>query len=321
MLLGSAVFATSLSISSVATLNPSPAVFSFTSSAPGAVVQSAGTTVSGGSLTQVGVTTYCVPVLDGSVSAGTGGGSSLTVSLTTTNANDIIYVIVVINAGSTNAPTATGLTFLRRGASDISVPGAVMGVYYAVASSAGTYSITESASRQKDTVVVAFGVSGAKTASPFDPNASIPKSATGPGTTASVTISTSNPDDFIIGAVADNGRSDPSGGTAVAPFILIATQNDGVDRKVDGSAEYYQVTTTQKNLVVAFNTDPTAKNWAIMADAIVNAPHTISVSVLDSNGNTIGSGTASITTCGLTNVSISPSPSMASVRKIVVSIA
>jgi len=213
--------------------------------------------------------------LDGSASAGStvAGTATISVALTTAQFPDVIYVVVANDNGATiNVPTASGLTFTQRG-SQVNGRSESIADFYAIASSPlSSVTITATDGGRNDMVIVAFGIVGANTASPFDTHAGIPASATGRGTSASVTISTTNANDFIIGAFADSGTHRPSRGTAGTGFTLIATQGDNADQIVDGSAEYQIVSTAQTNLAVTFTADPSASDWAGIADAVVRAP-------------------------------------------------
>ncbi len=199
--------------------------------------------------------------LDGSVSTRV-TASTATVSLVTTSTNDVIYVVVAVNAGTINTPTATGLTFTLR----LNVVGTseVLVTFYAIAASAGTFSITATASGNTEMILIAFGISGANTTTPFDSNVSVPASATGTGTAASVTVSTSNANDFVVGAVGDNSGSNPTAGTG---FTQIAVNHRTL---VSGGAEDEIVSATQTNLAVTF-TATSATNWAMIADAVIAA--------------------------------------------------
>src|SRR6266550_6469328 len=149
--------------------------------------------------------------LDGS---GTGSGSaatSYTIGLTTSNANDVLYLSHVNGQSGTvtSVTSSPSLTWTQRASvtySTVVSPSNNLETWYAVWGSSGSITITVNLSAAVNSAGVAFGVSGANTASPFDSNAAIPHTNSGDaGTTASVTISTSNANDFLIGAVGLTG--------------------------------------------------------------------------------------------------------------------
>jgi hypothetical protein len=108
--------------------------------------------------------------------------------------------------------------------------------------------------------VIAFGISGANTSSPFDPNPSLPSSNSGNtyvGGSPSVTASTSNSQDFIMGFLS---TGDAPTTTITPGFTPISNQGFQV-------VEYKIVTLTQTNLVENYtlsNNEP----WIAVADAV-----------------------------------------------------
>jgi hypothetical protein len=246
-------------------------------------------------------------IVNAEIKPAAGTNPSTSVSLTTTSANDVIYVEVVTdNTGTINTPTAPGLTFtLRMG--PITQGTVRESTYYAIASSVlSGVSISESITGGGGEVeLIAFGVSGANTGSPFDANAAVPASATGISTAGSVTISTSNANDLIIGAFGSNGGTTHS---AASPWTLIRSV---VGYLNDGDIEYQSVSAIQTNLAVTM-TLTSANAWTGIADAIQSAstpgadvfvrnvgvaPTTlVSVYIFDQSSNTFVSQTAISTT-------------------------
>jgi hypothetical protein len=114
---------------------------------------------------------------------------------------------------------------------------------------------------------VAFGISGANTVAPFD--VPTPPSATGNGKVASVSITTSNANDLIIGAVGIWYPVPPL--LQGVGFTLIATQTS---TNLETSAEYRIVSTPQTGLPVSYDwsTYPYPSDWAMIADAVKKAP-------------------------------------------------
>ncbi len=241
---------------------------------------SAGTLATDGSATGCfGATTQTAPCTASTTTASTG-------TLTTTKSPDVI----VVSIDDENAPnavidtvktvTATGLTFVPRSSNTLGTPTYQdLEVWYAIASSAFSGAITVTLnSATDDAVIVAFGVSGANTASPWDQNPSLPATATGPtGVAPSVGgVATSNSNDIILGFQA-NGDSTAVGATtetAGSAFGLVANYNNGGGANdADGAAEDKVVTATQTGATVAFGTSITlADPWLVIADAIEASP-------------------------------------------------
>ncbi len=226
--------------------------------------------------------------LDGSASANSGGGTTISIGLTTTKTNDLLYVTVTIGGGSTVSSVASSpsLTWTRRLSLAFST-NRHLDAWYAVWTGSGTNTITVTLSGASNAAGVAFGISGANTVSPFDSNAAIPGSATGTaGTSASVSISTSNPSDFLIGALGLQGNPGVMTGTG---FTLILTQTagtTGANIQTD-SVESQIVTATQSNLAVGYSWSG-AEDWAILGDAIVSAqPVSVALRTTDSSGTLV----------------------------------
>ncbi len=202
------------------------------------------------------------PALDVSNTASTGGSSSYTVSFTTTKANDILYVVVSTGSSNTATISGGGLTWAQRGA-NVAISGTrTLQAFWAHESSIGAITITINLSGSSTSSVVAYAVSGANTASPFD--VATPITNTGSTSPATATISTNNAD-FIIGAVGVRHASISL--TAGTGFTSIGSVTS-FDPEV--GAEYKTVTTAQTNLGVSY-TLGSSNNWAIIVDAIKGA--------------------------------------------------
>lgn len=214
----------------------------------------------------------------------TTGTSSGSATLTTTNSNDVIVILVSNeNTGSVlrtvSGVSSTGLTFLKRSGGSIgTTPFSDLEVWYAIASSplaSAAISVTLSGITD-DATVVAFGVSGANTTTPWDPNASLPTPAA-TATTASIPsvggVSTTNSNDMLFGFTGLSTSSDASFPTETAGsgFALVtAPQLDGGGiGGSEGAAEYKVVSVTQSSTTVAFGTTTdSADNWIMIGDAI-----------------------------------------------------
>jgi hypothetical protein len=141
--------------------------------------------------------------------------------------------------------------------------------------------------------IIAFGINGANTASPFDANSALPAKSTGSGTTQSVAVSTSNPNDYLIGAIAikpvSGNAPNPTAGTG---FTSIQSNNQG---SVGGAAESKSVTDVQSGASVSFSTRTTSVTWAMIGDAVKG----LGTSVIDDTGfSAPGAGTSFTVTDG-----------------------
>ena len=131
----------------------------------------------------------------------------LQLSLITTNANQLIYVVVSYDDGNTlYTPTSTpSLTWTLRGttpSTDVYSSGdSILKTFYAIDSSTGpiTINIQSTADELSDYYcsALAFAVTGVNTTSPFDGSAQI---AIGQSTMPQDTITTQYPNDMVIGA-------------------------------------------------------------------------------------------------------------------------
>lgn len=201
--------------------------------------------------------------LDGSASATGTPPASLT--LTTTQPNDVVVFVCVTNGPSGDAvlslSDAAGLTWRRRSLLLSAFP-AAYSVYWATAPnplSADVISFTlDPAVNFAD--VYAFAVSGANTANPWDPDPSLPEiepdSEIPDG--GNGTISTSNAAGGFLFGVYGSGLAGPSAGAGWTeienqPFVLV---------------EYNVVTAKQTNLTVAATV---GNSINFIADAIVPA--------------------------------------------------
>lgn len=206
--------------------------------------------------------------LDNYVASDTTSGNTMTLTLYTTNPNDVLYLSWVGSSGqtikdvSTVSPPST-TTWKQR--AHISPDGANWeDTWYAI-SSAGetTYTINITMSNTAGgCAAILFGVSGANTTTPFDGNA-----RTSDGLAAAqgnVLVTTSNANDLIVGALGVQANC-----VALVNWQTpIATQIVGASRYI--SAEYAIETTKQTNLNVGYAWNSGYKgNWAIIADAIM----------------------------------------------------
>lgn len=147
--------------------------------------------------------------LDGHATANTGAGTSVAPNLTTTAGSGVIVVLYVANAApaASNPVTASGLVF---GAPRISTNdgGDYFAEFTAPYTSNFSGSITVQAASSTYLTALAFGIGGAATSNYYDSNVSLPAVNNTGGT--SISITTSNADDFIFGfGVSPIGSGNP----------------------------------------------------------------------------------------------------------------
>ena len=255
---------------------------------------------------------HAAGALDGSATyASAGNVAAGTVTLTTSNSNDIIYVFVTVrdNGPTVSSVTAGGLTFARRGT--VVNAGNVIGdAWFAIAgsallSSAITVSLTGGSTR---ITITAFGVSGANTSCPFDPNVTSPSTATGNSGTASVTVSTSTANDFLLGLIAvwiPNGGTTPtfSPGTGFTTIQAVSSSAGGVSN-VQGDSQYEVVSSSQTNLAVSGTINP-ADQWGMIGDAIQTGAGTaVCQPMTITTANSAPSATGTLTGCNVSPTTI-----------------
>ena len=205
--------------------------------------------------------------LDGSGS--NSGEDNATVSLTTTYANDTLYLSVATESNAA-APTiaSTPILIWTQRAVATYTDGVRAYTFYAIATASGVISITVT-NEDYNLAVVVFGVSGSDTASPFDTASA--STANGVSNSASVSISTTNANDFVIGALGVSAGSSTTL-TKDSSFTLILTQAYGIT--TNGARQ----TSDEYRIVSATGTyTPTYTlsayfSWVMIADAIKKAP-------------------------------------------------
>jgi len=229
-----------------------------------------------------------VLALDGTA---TGSSNSTATSLvlgglTTTNAGDVICVAAMTdNSAFSGARTLTGVsgtgttgwaarkTLTGNTGSFHNLAfelwcGTASGTLSAVALTldySGSGSFTAAAA-------FAFGISGANTASPFDPaNSSTATDLSGSTSVPSTTITTTNANDILI-AVLGTGESGPTFGDVQSTFTAITSINGfgGPNFNAIGAeGEYKVVSATQSGASVGFT--GSHGNWFLIVDAIKQA--------------------------------------------------
>jgi hypothetical protein len=208
--------------------------------------------------------------LDGHATGGNSASASTTVTLTTTNANDVIIVQAVgVNASgaiTVSSVTASGLTFTKRKALVFATNDTIE-LWWAIAAAplsakVITVNWSSSVSAANVAALCAFGVSGADTRNPWDPDASLPATATGSNSVPTVSgVSTDSPDTILLGLSAELTALTETAGSG---FTLIDSTTQGA---VTAADEYQVVSGPQSSVSVAFGTTTTA-SWSMIADAI-----------------------------------------------------
>ncbi len=141
--------------------------------------------------------------------------------------------------------------------------------YYAITSSAATFTITATMAGTSTYDIYAFGITGANTASPFDADFTANSLLTGHSSSGAPTVtgvSTANTNDIIVGLV---GVASTTLETASSPFTLVGSAHDQTGQGI--AAEDEIVSTTQSGITVSFGTSPGAE-WTEIVDAVEAVP-------------------------------------------------
>jgi hypothetical protein len=178
--------------------------------------------------------------IDGTNHASVNPGTSLNATITTTLPNDIICVCCQTNGGPLTGVSSTALgafTFGGRGG------GAPFYQEFWYAVSSGTLSadtVTVNATSNAYIVFDVFAISGANTSTPLDGSVVT-------GSTAPLSITTTNANDIIVGSFRMSTGSDAVG----AGFTIISAASN-LDYIL---TEYQIVSATQTGLSVGINTN------------------------------------------------------------------
>ncbi len=226
----------------------------------------------------VGNSTPCnsIPLkLDGSASNTWSGTAAGTATLSTTQANDIIVVMVgsenpsaIEKVSSISSPKIPGGEWHERSnLSELTASYTDMEVWWAYSSNQlSSEPITATlAGSPDDATIIAFGISGADTAAPWDTNAALPAKATGSNATPSVKISTTAQNALILGfaSTASNPVITPGGGFSQIQNIVAA----GGAMFDSGLAEYTVASSPQTGRAVNA-TLGVHELWLLSGDAI-----------------------------------------------------
>lgn len=196
--------------------------------------------------------------LDGSVHKNVVGPASTTVTLSTSNAGDVIVAFITINlanVASISSANTTGWTARKVQGTGT---GSFIEEWRGVAASAlSSEVITLSFGVGVGfTTIDVFGISGADTTTIYDSNAALPDG----GTTGNRSITTTNANDILIAGYRFGSTANPTQGTGW-------TKISGADFQL---TEYLIVSATQSGTAAAIGTGSGDQNAGI-ADAIIQA--------------------------------------------------
>jgi hypothetical protein len=237
--------------------------------------------------------------LDGFIGANFSGTNSGGMTLTTSNNDDIIIVAIGHEdhghtIGQTvSSVTATGLTFAKRASAfnHGDVDGSACEVWWAYAAAAGSYPITVTLTGAiDDACIIAFGVTGADTAAPFDEAAVLPQINTGrnaspwfTGHNQSGPLSTRNADTFLF--TIGGGQTNPQSAFA-SPWTQIISQGNGGGALFSGCRAYYQIVSAEQHELPIQSSDATTNFWCQITDAIVAASPSPNLASIATDGLT-----------------------------------
>ncbi|MGH9918420.1 MAG: hypothetical protein ACRD6W_06070, partial [Nitrososphaerales archaeon] len=209
---------------------------------------------------------------DGTSSNECDSSTSCSTTLSTGYSDDVIFVSVTDSFGTndlTSLSDSAGLTWTLRqsltGSSNYDIY-----TYYAIAqSSLSSDSITAqfnggSHGSAPNDRIMAIGISGANTASPFDPNLGTAPTHTGTNAAPTVTFTTTNAKDLIIGTVADTSDTITAGASGYTAILCCTTQD---------SALQYKVVSATGSQTPSFTASGSIA-WGEIGDAIQAAPAT-----------------------------------------------
>ena len=254
------------------TSSGSPSTTRYVWSSTGGLSQTLQTNTFAASATGTITATYTTQTfgIDTSNTGTSTNSATVTTTLTNCKAGDVIVVLGSANGDVVSSVTdslGTHLSWAQRDTVDVSSHQRIS-EWYAVFSAGGSITISvtfPSTDATNGLSIIAFAISGAKTPSPYDTNAGLPRSTTGTSTSApSYTMSTSNAYDMLIGLEGSRTATTETSGSGFT-LIKAVTTSAG-----NAAAEYKIVSSTQSGTTVSFGTS-TASSWAIIADAVQRA--------------------------------------------------
>jgi hypothetical protein len=213
--------------------------------------------------------------IDGSATGGAIKGSSVSAELTTKNPDDLIVAEVTANGAvpASSCSDTSSLTWHSRVANMYPAGGspAVVELYAVSTNALSSDKITCWLAITGNLSLIVFGVSGANLTSPFDPSGSLPASAVGgSGSEPSVSVTTSNGPDMIVGTVSNMyspASYDPPYGNFTFLTWAAANETKGTP---PGESVAYNVVDEPGTYGLSFEAPSTAR-WTVVADAIRSA--------------------------------------------------
>ena len=224
--------------------------------------------------------------LDGSATGVWTSGASFTITATTANPNDVIVIwAVTYKSGSsiTVSSLSDSLGKVTWQSSARSTYTSCTGTqettqteWYGTASTAVSSDVITASLSGIPTSAAGeeFAVTGANTASPFDPNVNVPKTGlstcTGTAATPSVSgLSTTNNNDFLFALYGGYTSTTETAGVGGTLIRTVAGTGDSL------AGEYAIVPTTLSAITCSFGTSTTY--WGIFCDAIVQGAGSFSL--------------------------------------------
>ena len=218
--------------------------------------------------------------------------ASASATLTTAASSDLVYVIVgILNAGGQTVSSVSdnsSLTYAQRTAVSYGTNVRVETWYAVTASPLTSDVVTVTLSGAVGAVVIAMGVKGVNTASPFDPALSSPASSNGTGTSASASVTTLNPNDLLIGAVVAQNNPALTAGAGFAAVTTVGTPTNSIG----AGAESQSVTSVQSGASVSYSLG-TSQDWVMVGDAAIAGASIISADTTAAIPTSTGSFTLS----------------------------
>jgi len=192
-------------------------------------------------------------------------------SITTSTTQEIIYATCYSKSsgkslGISSNPT---LTWHYRGGGNTSQNNGEIAAWWAVSPTAQSITITFSGSGTGGSVMAAFCVKNADTSSPFDPNLSSASYSLGSSITASSSLTTTNPNELVVGVVGTNNNKVI---TAQSGYTQI--DNTGTTQ-CSGANEYLQAS-TKGTYAPSFNIASNTP-WVEVADAFVPVSQSVTI--------------------------------------------
>jgi hypothetical protein len=209
------------------------------------------------------------PRIDGNNSVYINNANSGSVSLTTSQTYNVIYVTVAVRSSTitVNTPTATGLTFTARGSATSTNYGKIWAFYAITSTTAFSGAISVTLSGSARAYITAFGISGANTSNPFATTLQTASTTTG-SVTPSVSINPTQKNTLIIRAAFIYCASGTNP-TATAGNGYAIINNNATSNYLRSVSEFKNWSNTGSQ-TVSF-TLSTSTRWAIIAEAIIPA--------------------------------------------------